>query len=216
MAPSWGGPGAPSNSPRGAELAHLELLSWCSMAGGAQACPGSRVGPRQVKKLQTPTGMVWLAGPRKPYWDCTRCGSKGIYANRLFCNVCNHGAPINVRKVAQQQPSSPGRKGGGDEGKQKRPPLPRRRRSGGDDGSKSKAPPPPRRQPPRDPLAASKAEGECERLRNELKGLKEAKAKDKGPCAGGGSERAAPSAGRATRWASLEHGSGWQRPAPGK
>ena len=182
MAPSWGEPGAPSNiGAWGAVLAYLELLFGYSMAGGAQARPGSRVGPRQAKKLQTPTGMVWLAGPRKPYWDCTRCGSKGIYACRMYCNVCNHRAPIAVRQVAQQQSVSPGRNGGGDEGsRQKKPPLPRRRRSGGDDGSKSKAPPPPRRQPPRDPLAASKAEGECERLRNELKDLKEAKAKDNG------------------------------------
>ena len=48
-------------------------------------------------------------------------------------------------------------------------------------------------------MAASKAEGECERLRNELKGLKEANAKDKGPCAGGGSEQAAAPSDRATR-----------------
>ena len=180
MAPSWGEPGAPSNSdPWGAELAYLELLPCGSMAGGAQACPGSRVGPRQVRKLQTPAGMVRLAGPRRPCWDCTRCGSKGIYACRLYCNVCKHGAPIAVRQVAQQQSVSPGRNGEGEEAsRQKKPPLPRRRKGGEDEGSKPKAPPspPPRRQPPRDPLAASKAEEERERLRIELKELKEANA----------------------------------------
>ena len=174
MAPSWGEPGAPSNcGPWGAELAYLELLHWCSMAGGAQACPGSRVGPKQVRKLQAPAGVVRLAGPREPYWDCARCGSKGLYACRVYCNVCNQGAPAAVRR----------------------------------------------------------------RLRlhhNELKGLKEANAKDKGTCAGGGSEQAAASSGRATRWgrqtlvgseeleahptqeAALEHGLGQQPPSPGK
>ena len=156
MAPSWGGPGAPSNrDPWGAELAYLELLPCGSMAGGAQACPGSRVGPRQVRKLQTPAGMVRLAGPRSPYCYCTRCGSKGLYACRVYCNVCNQGAPAAVRR----------------------------------------------------------------RLRlhhNELKGLREAEARGKGTGAGGGSEQAAPAAGSATRWASLEYGIGWHRPLPGK
>ena len=88
-------------------------------AGGAQIAPGTKVGPKQVKKLQAPSGNVWLQGPRRPYWDCSRCGAEGIYACRLYCNVCNHRAPVAVRQVAQQQSVSPDRaggKGGGGEG----------------------------------------------------------------------------------------------------
>ena len=61
------------------------------------------VGPKRVSRLERPSGKQHMLGPEQPTWKCERCGTHGIYANRISCHKCFNEAPRSVLDNARKQ-----------------------------------------------------------------------------------------------------------------
>ena len=62
----------------------------------------TKVGPSKAEKLARPSGKQFVGTCKEPEWKCGHCGTKGVWANRLSCHICNAPAPRSVVAAANK------------------------------------------------------------------------------------------------------------------